>query len=177
MSGIDKLKKLKLVVFDVDGIFTDGRTWQDSSGSWRRYFSVRDTMGIRALRKAGYKIAVISAESANEIRAHVSYVGVDEFFGSCANKPLVVTQLLAKFGVNASEAAFMTADESDLDLFGAIGFSVTVPSAPTVLQSAARYVTSRSGGDGAVLEVCNLILQHTQHTAADQSRGRDEASL
>ena len=177
MSGVERLQSLKLVIFDVDGVFTDGRTWQDTSGVWRRYFSVRDTMGIRALRKAGYKIAVVTTETSEEVRAHMAFVGVDEFADACFDKALTITELLAKYDVDANGAAYMSADACDIDLFETIGFGATVPTARTELQRAARFVTSRAGGDGAVLEICNYILQNAQHTRRGLASSAQDPSV
>lgn len=168
---------MKLVVFDVDGVFTDGRTWQDAGGVWRRYFSVRDTMGVRALRKAGYRVAVVTSGTSEEIRAHMAFVGVDEFHDGCFDKSLTVTDLISSLGIDPSEVAFVSEDACDASMFETVGFAVTVPTARPELQRNARYVTSRVGGDGAVLEICNLILQHTQKGEATGSRGSDVASL
>ncbi|MES2963701.1 MAG: hypothetical protein V4760_07400 [Bdellovibrionota bacterium] len=176
MSGTDRLNQVKLVVFDVDGVFTDGRKWQDVNGAWRRYFSVRDTMGIRALRKAGYRVAVVTSGASDEVRAHMAFVGVDEFNDGCFDKALTVTEMMARLGLETSETAYVSEDLCDAGLFEAIGFGVTVPTARLELQRVARFVTSRSGGDGAVLEICNLILQHTQK-GATQNRDPRVASL
>ncbi len=160
MLRAESLKQLKMIIFDVDGVFTDGRAWQAADGSQRRAFSVRDTMGIRALRKAGYKIGVISSAEAEEIRAHVGYVGVDSFVEAKSDRSRALASMLAEFGVDSSEACFVTDLEADKELLLGVGFSVALPSASDETQRAARFVTSRNGGDGAVLEISNLILQH-----------------
>lgn len=153
-------------MFDVDGVFTDGRTWQDTSGTWRRYFSVRDTMGIRALRRAGFKIAVVTTETSEEVRAHMAYVGVDEFHDGCFDKSLTITETMDRLGIGAGETAFVSTDSCDAGLFESIGFGATTSTARNDLQRVARYVTARVGGDGAVLEICNLILQHMRRESA-----------
>lgn len=173
----NRLRNVKLVVFDVDGVFTDGRTWQDANGAWKRYFSVRDTMGIRALRKAGHRVAVVTSGSSEEIRAHFSFVGVDEFHEGCFDKALTVTELMNALSLDASEVAVVSEDACDASLFETLGFSATVPTARPELQRVARYVTTRVGGDGAVLEICNLVLQHTQKGEATSSQGPGVASL
>lgn len=159
MEPFGPVSKIKMVVFDVDGVFTDGRTWQDPQGAWRRYFSVRDTMGIRALRKAGYKVAVVTATLSEEIRNHVSFVGVDAFKEDCGDKARALAELTAQFGFESSEVCYATEDEKDIPVFSKVGFGATISSAKPSVQKAAGYVTSREGGDGAVLEICNLIIQ------------------
>lgn len=173
----NRLHSIKLVVFDVDGVFTDGRTWQDMNGAWRRYFSVRDTMGVRALRKAGFRVAVVTSASADEVRAHMAFVGVDEFHEGCFDKALTVTEMMTTLGLSAAEVAYVSEDACDSALFETLGFAATVPTSRPELQRTARYVTARNGGDGAVLEICNLILQHSRRGEAGSTRGPRVASL
>ena len=169
MSGPNRLQRLKLVIFDVDGVLTDGRTWQDIEGRPRRYFSVRDTMGLRALRKAGLKVMVISASGDTEIREHMNFVGVDEFHAP-VDKSQFFPEVLARYSIDFQDVGYVSADQADLSLLAGIGFSATILSASHALHRATHFVTSRVGGDGAVLEICNLILQHTQKSGSQQSR-------
>lgn len=159
MSDIVSLSSLKLVIFDVDGVFTDGRTWQDARGFWRRRFSVRDTMGVRALRKAGLTAIVVTSAAAHEIRHHMGFVGVDEFHDDCSDKRRLITEIAKRHGAEFSEIAIMTADEKDLELVRDLGCVITVPSAAPELLLVSRFVTASGGGDGAVLEACGMILR------------------
>jgi 3-deoxy-D-manno-octulosonate 8-phosphate phosphatase (KDO 8-P phosphatase) len=141
------MARVRVVFFDVDGVFTDGNTWQDQSGQWCRSFSVRDTMGIRALRKAGLKVCVLTPVLSTEIRAHFERVGVDVFKDHCLDSRLAHEQILKALGLTLENAAFVTE-----------GAKRAVVELRT--KDASLYVASRSGGDGAVLEISNLILQH-----------------
>ncbi len=158
MEMEERLRRIKLIVFDIDGVFTDGRTWQDATGGLRRYFSVRDAMSIRALRKAGLQLAVITPAVAEEIRRHMELMGLSEFYEDRADKLPILNELMRKYGVDASEVALVSEDERDLEVMSHLGFGITVPTAPERLRKAAHVVTSRFGGDGAVMEICNLFL-------------------
>lgn len=174
-NGASRFRNIKLIVFDVDGVLTDGRTWQDARGAWRRSFSVRDAMGIRALKKAGVRVAVITAAKSNDIREHMSFVGIDDFFEDCEDKAPALEQLVDRFGVSSSEVGWMTADVQDRSIACDLGCLITVPSAPSELKNASHHVTSSSGGDGAVLEICSLILQTGNHSKAARGGRAAEA--
>ena len=163
------LKQLKLIVFDVDGVFTDGQTWQDATGSWRRYFSVRDAMAVRALRRAGFMVAVITSASSPEIREQMSQMGIEELFEDRDDKESVIRELLSRHSLEASEVALMSEDIHDLSLMQSLGAGITVPLAPKALRESALLVTARSGGDGAVFEACKMILQQSE-TSSDAAR-------
>ena len=156
------LKRLKLIVFDVDGVFTDGQTWQDATGSWRRYFSVRDAMAVKALRRAGFLVAVVTGASSPEIRLQMSQMGVENLYEDREDKTTVIRELLKLHSLEASEVALMSEDIHDLSLMRSLGAGITVPLAPSALRESAQLITSRSGGDGAVFEACKMILQHSE---------------
>jgi 3-deoxy-D-manno-octulosonate 8-phosphate phosphatase (KDO 8-P phosphatase) len=160
------VNRLKLIVFDVDGVFTDGRAWLDAKGQWRRSFSVRDTMGVRALRRAGYKVAVMTSLTSNEVEDHFRFVGVDLFHVYTGDKAQALRKIFYTLDEKANETCFVTEDSSDLELLRLIGFGVAIGSSSEDLQQAARFVTSKTGGDGAVLEISNLLLtyMHSQET-------------
>lgn len=150
-NSVGTLGRVRVVFFEVDGVFTDGKTWQDQAGQWRRTFSVRDTMGIRALRKAGFRICVLTPVLSGEIRAHFERVGVDVFKDHCLEAETASAHILKAYGFRSENAAFVretAAGEVELCLNGS-----------------PIYVAARTGGDGAVLEISNLILQHASQDA------------
>lgn len=152
-------EKIKLIVFDIDGVFTDGRTWQDATGGWKRYFSVRDSMGIRALQKAGYRVAVVTSASAPEIRENVARMAIEDFVDDCDDKSPVIAQLMAKYSLDASQVALMSEEQKDLELMRSLGVALTVPTASNALRREADVVTTKFGGDGAVWEVADMLLK------------------
>jgi 3-deoxy-D-manno-octulosonate 8-phosphate phosphatase (KDO 8-P phosphatase) len=149
------LDRVQVVIFDVDGVFTDGKTWQDQSGQWRRTFSVRDTMGVRALRRAGYRVAVLTPALSSEIKLHFEHVGLDAFKDHCLEPRIAIDHILRSYGFSMEHAAFVREAPS-----GAVELR---------LQESAIYTSARQGGDGAVSEICNLILQHAGSLATQSS--------
>ena len=153
---MNKSFDLHVVVFDVDGVFTDGQTWQDAHGQWRRSFSVRDTMGVRALRKAGYRIAVLTASDSDEIKKHFEHVGVDVFIGACADPAEAIQRCMQTLKISAwskRRIGFVSEDPA-----GSRSIVLTLGDADV-------YTSARKGGDGAVLEISNLILQHSHSSS------------
>jgi 3-deoxy-D-manno-octulosonate 8-phosphate phosphatase (KDO 8-P phosphatase) len=172
VSVFDRLQTIRVLILDVEGVLTDGHTWQDARGMYRHSFSVRDTMGIRALRKAGIKVAVLSSEfssgNSSEIVQHLNFVGVDEARIGCKDKASELVHLKDQLGFDWPEVAYVTHDKAVSSLMTKVGCGISIVGAPAELASASCFVTARSGGDGAILEVCNLILQHSR--IASESR-------
>jgi len=157
---LKKLHQIKMLVLDVDGIMTDCRLWMDSNGEWKRFYSVRDGVGIKALIEAGYKLAVITGSDANDIRSRVKNLGIHYLFEGAKDKVPSFVKLQKESGILASEMAYMGDDVFDLPVLQAVQFSATVPNAMEDVMNAVDYVTRRSAGDGAVREVCDYILQY-----------------
>jgi 3-deoxy-D-manno-octulosonate 8-phosphate phosphatase (KDO 8-P phosphatase) len=154
-----KIKKIKAFVCDVDGVLTDGKIIYDSSGREIKNFHVQDGLGIGALRKMGFKLAIISsrdskvvAPRAKELRIDYSYVGVDP-------KMKAYEDLLKKLKMKDEEVCFVGDDLADLRIMQRAGLSIAVANAVPDIKRAAHYVTKKSGGDGAVREVAELILK------------------
>lgn len=155
-----RLKKIKLLALDVDGVLTDCRVWMDSNGQWKRFYSIRDGMGIKRMQKMGYEIAIITASLAEDVRARAKVLGIQHFYEGAQEKEPAFEDLLKKTGLHSDEIAYMGDDMPDVPLLLRVGFSATVPEALEEAQKAAIYITRRPGGNGAVREVCEMIIQH-----------------
>jgi len=157
---VQKLKSIKMLVLDVDGVLTDCRLWMDSNGEWKRIYSVRDGVGIKALGEAGYKLAIITGSVAADVRARAKMLGFHYFYEGAIDKIPAFEKLLKESGISASEIAYVGDDIFDIPLIRAVAFGATVPEAVDEVIEVAQYVTKRSGGNGAVREVCNFILKY-----------------
>jgi 3-deoxy-D-manno-octulosonate 8-phosphate phosphatase (KDO 8-P phosphatase) len=157
---ISKLKSIKMLVLDVDGVLTDCRLWMDSNGEWKRVYSVRDGVGIKALSEAGYKLAIITGAQATDVRARAKMLGFDFFYEGAIDKWPSFEKLQAESGIKPEEMAYVGDDIFDIPLINAVAFGATVPEAVDEVIEAASYVTKRPGGNGAVREVCNFILKY-----------------
>lgn len=160
--GIDvqKLKNIKMLVLDVDGILTDCRLWMDSNGQWKRIYSVRDGVGIKALLENGYKVAIITGSTAEDVRARAKMLGISYFYEGALNKVPSFEDLQKQSGILPSEMAYMGDDFFDVPLLNAVGFSATVPDAMEEVLETVQYVTKRPAGNGAVREVADFIVKY-----------------
>lgn len=158
--NVQKLKNIKMLVLDVDGVLTDARVWMDSDGQWKRIYSVRDGIGIRAIADAGYKLAIITGAQAADVRARAKMLSFDYFYEGFHDKWPALLKLNEESGINFTEMAYVGDDVFDIPLIKAVGFGATVPEAVDEVLEAAEYTTKRPGGNGAVREICDFILKH-----------------
>ncbi len=157
---VQKLKTIKMLVLDVDGVLTDCRLWMDSNGEWKRVYSVRDGVGIKALSEAGYKLAIITGAQATDVRARAKVLGFDYFYEGAMDKWPSFEKLQIDSGLKPIEMAYVGDDIFDIPLIQAVGFGATVPEAVDEVLENSHYVTKRSGGNGAVREICDFILKY-----------------
>lgn len=149
-----------MLVLDVDGILTDCKLWMDSNGQWKRIYSVRDGVGIKALLENGYKVAIITGSTAEDVRARCKMLGISYFYEGALNKTPPFEDLQKVSGISPDEMAYMGDDYFDVPLLKAVGFAATVPDAMEECLEAVQYVTKRPAGNGAVREVADYILNY-----------------
>lgn len=157
---VQKLKPIKMLVLDVDGVLTDCRLWMDSNGEWKRIYSVRDGVGIKELAAAGYKLAIITGAQATDVRARAKMLGFDFLYEGAVDKWPSFEKLQKDSGLTKEEMAYVGDDIFDIPLLKAVAFGATVPEAVDEVIEVADYVTKRPGGNGAVREICNFILKY-----------------
>lgn len=158
--NIQRLKNIKLLILDVDGVMTDTRIWLDTNGQWRRFYSIRDGVGIVRLIEAGYKLAVITGSVAEDIQVRVKKLGIHYFYEGALEKETAFADLKAKTKLSPDEMAFIGDDIFDIPLLKEVGFSATVPEAVEEVKDVVEYVTVRAGGMGAVREVSDMIYKY-----------------
>jgi 3-deoxy-D-manno-octulosonate 8-phosphate phosphatase (KDO 8-P phosphatase) len=158
-SILNIAKKIKLLLLDVDGVLTDGRIIYDSKGRDSKFFDVHDGLGVYLLKKAGIPTILITAKGSRAIRPRARDMQVEAVFTDIFPKSSVLDKILKKYKVEASHVCFVGDDLVDLCLMKKVGFPVAVFNAASEIKQAARYVTLRPGGRGAVREVIELILK------------------
>ncbi len=156
----ERLKRIRLVCFDVDGVLTDGHLYFLPNGEWSQRFYVRDGYGIKLLQQAGVEIAILSSGDVRSGRARAESLGIKHVHFGVTDKASKFAELAKNVGVSAPEAAFMGDELVDIPLLQQVGFGATVPDAVEEVRAAAHYVTQRRGGEGAVREICDLIRNH-----------------
>jgi 3-deoxy-D-manno-octulosonate 8-phosphate phosphatase (KDO 8-P phosphatase) len=152
------LRKIRLVVLDVDGVLTDGRVILDESGGEFRVFDVRDGYGVRKAASMGIAFALISGKDTKVVSHRARELGIAEVHQGVKDKLGVFRSVLSKLGVGPSEACCIGDDEPDLPMLGCAGFSAAPRTAVPAVKRAVDYVTAADGGRGAVREVIDLIL-------------------
>ncbi len=156
---LKKLAVIQIVAMDVDGTFTDGTLFYDPEGRVFKGFSSRDGLGLELLFRAGIKRGFITGRVDNSTEARVTYLRADFYLCGIADKSEAIRQLCETFGVTPGQVLYMGDDLNDLTALEAAGLAVAVGDASDEIKKAADFVTSASGGHGAVREVANLILR------------------
>lgn len=161
----DKLAAVRLVAFDVDGVFTDGRFYLSDDGVESKAFNTQDGFGIRQLILADIKVAVISGRKSGAVERRMSELGVPYVTQGRGDKVAALNDIISGIGISADECAYVGDDIPDLPLLSHVGFSIAVANAVREVRDACDFTTSASGGRGAVREVCELVLS-AQDSAA-----------
>ncbi|MDJ0904801.1 MAG: HAD-IIIA family hydrolase [Woeseiaceae bacterium] len=152
------LAGIRLVAFDVDGVFTDGRFYLSDDGVESKAFHTQDGFGIRKLINAGIEVAVISGRRSGAVERRMAELGVAHVIQGCRDKVAALDDLLATLRLTSEQCAFVGDDIPDLPLLQAVGFSVAVANAVAEVREHCDYTTTAAGGAGAVREVCELVL-------------------
>ena len=149
---------IRLVAFDIDGVFTDGRFYLSDDGVETKAFSTQDGYGIRRALDSGLEIAVISGRASNAVSKRMQELGVRHVFLACKDKVAALVDLAASLDISTSDCAFVGDDVPDLALLKIVGLPIAVANAVTEVKEACAVTTSARGGHGAVREVCDLIV-------------------
>ena len=154
--------RIRLLVLDVDGVLTDGRLYYDAEGRESKSFHVRDGYGMQQAMAAGVTLAVISGRSSAAAAARLAELRVPLVYLGRNDKRTVLDQLLVELRIPADRVACVGDDVTDLDILSMAGLGITVADAHPDVRRAADWVTAAAGGQGAVREICDLLLASRQ---------------
>lgn len=155
---IEKAKKIKCLICDVDGVLTNGFLFLDSDGNELKAFHVQDGVGLKLLMAVNIEVAVITT-SANAIIDHrMRQLGIKHYFTGQVDKRQAFVQLKELLGLQNEEFAYIGDDLPDLPIMEQVGLGVAVANAVRQVKEFAAFETEHSGGNGAVRELCDLIL-------------------
>lgn len=159
MSRLEKkLDQIRLVAFDVDGVFTDGRFYLSDDGVESKAFNTQDGFGVRQLLDAGIAVAVISGRTSGAVERRMAELGVPHVVQGCKDKVAALDRITGSLGITPGECAYVGDDIPDLPLLDHVGVSVAVANAVQSLQRKCDITTHATGGAGAVREVCDMLL-------------------
>jgi 3-deoxy-D-manno-octulosonate 8-phosphate phosphatase (KDO 8-P phosphatase) len=154
-----RAKRIKLVIFDVDGVLTDGRMVYDDKGREMKFFDVHDGVGIYLLNKSGIKTAIITARKTPVVSRRAKHLDIKHVFQGNHEKIKPYRSMLKKHNLKDSEVCFIADDVVDISIMRRVGLPVAVKNAVREVKHHAAYVTKRKGGRGAVREIAEIILK------------------
>jgi 3-deoxy-D-manno-octulosonate 8-phosphate phosphatase (KDO 8-P phosphatase) len=161
-----KIKKIKLLLLDVDGVMTDGRIILDNQGNELKAFHVRDGHGIKLAQRAGIMVGIITGRKSEVVNIRARELGIQEVHQGALDKITVYETLISKYGLKDDEVAYMGDDIVDLGIFDRAGVAATVADPDPAVKPHVDLIMKAAGGRGAVREFINLILKNREKPRA-----------
>lgn len=155
----EKLKLIKLLLLDVDGVMTDGRIVYDANGLEIKSFNVKDGHGIKMLQRHGIEVGIITGRTSVVVDFRARELGITLLYQGSLKKLESYADIRRKTGLEDNQIAFMGDDVIDVPVMRRVGFSAAPPDALPEVLAVADFVTVNNGGKGAVREICDLILK------------------
>lgn len=156
---LEKAGKLKLLILDVDGVLTDGKLFFDDHGKEYKSFHARDGHGIKLLRQTGVEVAVISGRKSQSVELRMKSLGIEFVYQGHEDKIGAFNDIVRKMGIRPDQVAHVGDDLLDLPIMLRVGLAIAVNDANFAVKQRADWCTRLPGGQGAVREVCDLIMQ------------------
>ena len=155
----EKLTHITLLVLDVDGVLTDGKIIYSDSGDEIKAFNVRDGHGLKLLMRAGMEVIFLTGRESRVVLHRAQDLGVGSVYQKVLNKLEVYETILKERGLADEQIAFVGDDLVDIPVLRRVGFSAAVSDAIEEVKEIVDYVTDKKGGEGAVREICELLLK------------------
>lgn len=156
---LDRISKVRALTIDVDGVLTDGRFIYGAEGENYLSFNVHDGYGIKAIQKIGIAIAIISGRSSQAAAVRASELGIEDVYQGIADKTEALNDFCSRKRIRPEQVAHIGDDVPDICLFRIVGVAFCVPNGTESARKSADLVTTTSGGEGAVREICDLLLE------------------
>ncbi|OGA01221.1 MAG: phenylphosphate carboxylase subunit delta [Betaproteobacteria bacterium RIFCSPLOWO2_02_FULL_62_17] len=156
---IERARRIRLMLFDVDGVLTDGTLYVGEGGEIMKAFNARDGHGMKMLAESGIEVGLISSRQSRIVAMRAAELGIALVRQGAADKAVEFAAILAERKIDAAQAGFMGDDVLDLPVLTRCGFAASVPEAPEAVRSRAHFVPGSAGGRGAAREVCEFILR------------------
>ncbi|MDG0971596.1 MAG: HAD-IIIA family hydrolase [Porticoccaceae bacterium] len=155
---IEAAKKIKLLLLDVDGVLTDGRLYYGNSGEEMKAFNIQDGLGIKLLQQGDIQVGIITGRVSELLQRRADELGINPVVQGREDKLTALHELLENMSIEMDEIAFIGDDLPDLAVIRRVGLGITPANGSSTLAQQAHWQTARSGGDGAVREVAEMIL-------------------
>lgn len=154
-----KLRQIKLLLLDVDGVLTNGAVTYTDQGHEIKSFNVKDGLGLRLLMDAGIRVGIITGRRSQALVARCENLGIDFLYDGVKDKLSILETIFEQTGIQADQTAFAGDDLPDIGVMKIVGLALAVSDAAEEVKQTAHLITTKNGGDGAVREVCELILK------------------
>lgn len=154
-----RLRKIRLLLLDVDGVMTDGGVYFSESGDEFKKFNIRDGYGIVKLQRAGIRVGIITGRVSQIVSRRAQELGISDVLQNLDDKGEAYEQLKARYALDDASIAYMGDDEFDLPVLEQVGFSAVPADAVDLVRTRVDYVCRHRGGEGAVREVIDLLLR------------------
>jgi 3-deoxy-D-manno-octulosonate 8-phosphate phosphatase (KDO 8-P phosphatase) len=158
-DALERARRIRLMIFDVDGVLTDGRLWYASDGRELKAFHSFDGLGVKLLAGHGIKCAILSGRESPAVAARAEELGIKHVMQGIEDKRAGFRQLLARTRLKAESSGYMGDDLVDIPVLRRCGFACVPKEAPEQVRRNAHYICSSAAGHGAVRDVCEFILQ------------------
>ena len=155
----EKLTRITLLMLDVDGVLTDGKIIYSDCGDEIKAFNVRDGHGLKLMMRAGMKVIFLTGRESRVVLHRAHDLGVESVYQKVTNKLEVYGKILKERGLTDEQIAFVGDDLVDIPVLRRVGFSAAVSDAIPEVKEIVDYVTDKKGGEGAVREICELLLK------------------
>ncbi len=157
---INRIKNIKLLIFDVDGVLTDGGLYRSDDGQESKRFNSQDGLGIRLLKSTGVATGIITGRTSKNVPYRAKELEIDHVYQGITQKAKTFEQLCEKLNLKAHQIAYMGDDIIDLPVMARAGLSLTVANAHPEVIKRSHWVSRYAGGQGAAREACELIMHH-----------------
>ncbi|MGA9423136.1 MAG: 3-deoxy-manno-octulosonate-8-phosphatase KdsC [Rhodanobacteraceae bacterium] len=166
---LERAQRIRLAVFDVDGVLTDGRLWYADDGREIKAFHAHDGFGLKRLLANGIEVAIITGRSSPLVTERTAELGVAHVYQGQDDKPACLARLLHALKLEAAQTAYTGDDLPDLAVMQQVGLAIAVANAHVSVRAACHWQTHHRGGAGAVREVCDLILAAQGRSASERA--------
>jgi len=156
---LEKAAKIKLVIFDIDGVLTTGALFLDNDGKEYKAFNSKDGHGLRMLQDGGVEVAIITGRQSELVKHRAHDLGITRIYQGKREKLPAYEELLAETGLNHEDIAYVGDDVVDLPVMTKVGLAICVQDGHAFVKKHAHWITDKNGGCGAGRDVCELILE------------------
>jgi 3-deoxy-D-manno-octulosonate 8-phosphate phosphatase (KDO 8-P phosphatase) len=158
-DALERARRVRLMLFDVDGVLTDGQIWYGPAGAEMKAFHGFDGHGLKMLAKSGVPTGIITGRKSSAVEQRAKELGIQHLHQGVEDKGAKFEEVLRSLGVNAAAAGYMGDDLVDLPVLTRCGFACAPHEAPEEVRNRVHYIPSANAGFGAVREVCEVLMR------------------